>query len=74
MMAGVRLPTDDLTIAQAAVQQIWEELDCYVVVFEWSGKIWTRLSVQIYNEQADIIVVGSRMLQIINQLEENESN
>ena len=68
MMAGVRFPTDDSELISRIVAQVWEELDCYVVVFGWSGRNWVRLSAQIYNEQEDFVRMGQRVLELVNEL------
>lgn len=65
-MATIRLPTSDMATAQALQSRLQFDYDTYIVVFPFQGKIWTRLSAQIYLEKADFVELGNLVLRLLN--------
>jgi len=66
-MVCVRLPTTDDAKAAALVQKLQDQYDTFLVVYKYDDQWWTRLSTQIYNEEADFLKVGNWVLQMLKQ-------
>ena len=65
-MLNVRLPTDDLALANKIQRQMLLEDGTYLVVFRFDGKCFTRLSAQIYNSLADYEYAAYKFLERLN--------
>lgn len=66
-MVDVRLPTDDLAVAQSVREKLDKEHDVYIVVYELYGKVWTRLSAAIYLEESDFDFLAHKVLSQFSQ-------
>jgi len=67
-MTNVRLPTDDWSKASIVQNQLMFESNIFLVVYPLQNHIYTRISLQIFNEQSDIITLGNLVLQILGSL------
>lgn len=67
-MVDVRLPVETFEEANALREYIFEEYTTYFIVHQQNSKPYTRLSAQIYLEQADFILFGDRLLEAVEHL------
>eukprot|EP01097_Dermamoeba_algensis_P005075 TRINITY_DN3237_c0_g1_i1.p1 TRINITY_DN3237_c0_g1~~TRINITY_DN3237_c0_g1_i1.p1 ORF type:complete len:271 (+),score=61.83 TRINITY_DN3237_c0_g1_i1:494-1306(+) len=57
-MVDILLPTTNETVAMSLTAKIVAEHNLYLVVHQFIGKFWTRLSTQIYNDISDYYQIG----------------
>ena len=47
---------------------LFDKYTTYFIIHQLQGKVYTRLSAQIFLEQADFILFGDRVLEALQQL------
>jgi selenocysteine lyase/cysteine desulfurase len=73
-LINVRVPCKicDPILLNIAAQKTLFERNTYLPIFIFNnGKVYTRLSAQIYNELSDFINAANIFLQVLNEIEEN---
>ena len=61
-LANVEVPCDDPAIASAISMEMLKKDNCFPVFFQFDGKIWTRISAQLYNEISDYEFMANTVL------------
>ena len=61
-MNNIRAPTDDLELCQKIREQMFKNHNCYPVFFPLDGKVFCRISCQIYNELSDYQYAANKFL------------
>ena len=64
----VGLPVADMTEGEALRTALFDQFKTYFITHLLQGKVYTRLSAQIFLEQADFILFGDRVLDTLKQL------
>jgi len=67
-MIDVELPVVDMAEGEALRHAIFEEYNMYFITHQLQGRVFTRLSAQIYLEQADFVLFGERVLETLARL------
>lgn len=52
-IANVEVPCNDPSVASAISMEMLKKDNCFPVFFQFDGKIWTRISAQLYNDLSD---------------------
>jgi hypothetical protein len=52
-MISVQVPSNDLTLCQKLAMDMLYEANCFIPFFSFDGKVYCRISAQIYNEISD---------------------
>ena len=52
-LANIEAPIDDPSVASAISMEMLKKDNCFPVFFQFDGKIWTRISAQLYNDLSD---------------------
>jgi len=68
-LVNVRLPTDNATLALIVKSKMFSDYNTYINVSTFKNQQWIRLSGQIYLELSDILLAGSRVLNLIKTLQ-----
>ena len=50
-------------------ERLENEVPTFVPWYRHSGRLWVRISCQIYNDQSDIELVGESVLRFMRELE-----
>lgn len=64
-MNNIQIPSKDIAICEKVQTQLMEKYNTYLVIYSFDGKIYTRISAQIYNEISDYQFVAQKFLEII---------
>jgi selenocysteine lyase/cysteine desulfurase len=67
-MVNVLLPSQDHQKLNAAVAVLMKQYGTYLVVYEFDGMYYTRLSCQVYNEISDFEKVAHYLLTVLKRL------
>jgi len=73
-MTTVQLPTNDPEKGSTLQNILLDDYDTYLVVFPFQEQLFTRVSLQIFNEESDVITLGKRVLQILGELETSSND
>jgi hypothetical protein len=68
-MTNVRLPSDDGAAVGEVATRLLQDYDTMVVFFSFGGHQWTRLSAQVYLDQADFVRFGTLVVQLLAEVE-----
>lgn len=52
-ISNVEVPCNDPALASFITSEMLKNDNCFPVFYQFDGKIWTRLSAQIYNDITD---------------------
>ena len=48
-MANVRVPSSDLSLCVSIAYEMMDGDNCFPIFYQFDGKVYTRISAQIYN-------------------------
>ncbi len=68
-MATIELPTSlpgEVDVGRALNARIWEKHRIEVPIFAFAGKLWVRISAQVYNELAEYEVLAAALKKELN--------
>ena len=64
-MATIELPTNlpgEVEVGRALNARIWEKHRIEVPIFAFAGKLWVRISAQVYNELAEYEALADALM------------
>ena len=61
-MFNVELPCSDLALAVSIAYDMLNQDNCYPIFYQFDGKVWIRVSVQIYNDMSDYEFMANTFL------------
>ena len=68
-MATIELPTNlpgEVEVGRALNARIWEKYRIEVPIFAFAGKLWVRISAQVYNELAEYEELAAALMKELN--------
>lgn len=66
-MSNVQVPCGDITTAVAIAHEMLQADNCFPIFYEFDGKIWIRISAQIYNVIGDYQFMATKFLNYLKK-------
>lgn len=64
---NVEVPSDDIDLCVKIAKQMLDKYNCYPIFYKFDGKIFCRISAQIYNELSDYEFAANTFLHLLQQ-------
>lgn len=66
-MNNVEVPSKDINLCVQIAKKMMDECNCYPIFYQFQGKVYCRISAQIFNELSDYIFAATTFMTLLQQ-------
>ena len=67
ILNNVEVPSTDIDLCQRIAKRMLDEYNCYPALFKFQGKVYCRISAQIFNELSDYVYAANIFLALLKE-------
>lgn len=71
-MNNVEVPSTDINLCVQIAKKMLDEYNCYPIFYQFHGKVFCRISAQIFNQLSDYVFTATTFLNMLKQETEKQ--